>query len=215
MNLALLSNHETQDGANTIKFLVESQNLQGASAAFIASQPDTKRYYFCKAQEIYKSLGIDLDIYIDFESGFNDALMEDVLDRPIIHLSGGNTYRFLYSLQSLDLADKLSGYAQAGGVLIGISAGAVLLTPTIESTVLCGDVNLVGLSDSRSLGLVSFMFSPHATKQQAELEAAKELVDKKNREIYLCNDNESVVILNNEIRTFGNPILLKPPNHGA
>jgi dipeptidase E len=215
MNLALLSNQETQDGANTIKFIVESLNFQEASAAFIASQPDTERYYFSQVQEVYKSFGVDLNTYIDFESEFNEALMNVVLNKPIVHLSGGNTFRFLHSLRSRGLSDMLIEYAHAGGVFIGVSAGAMLLTPTIESAILCGDANLVGLSDFTSLGLVNFMFSPHATKQEAQLEVAKVLVDLKNIEMYLCNDDESIVILNNQVQIFGNPILLKPVNHSS
>jgi dipeptidase E len=46
-----------------------------------------------------------INTYIDFESGFNEALMNDVLNKPIVHLSGGNTYRFLHSLRSRGLPD--------------------------------------------------------------------------------------------------------------
>ncbi|MEL6225363.1 MAG: Type 1 glutamine amidotransferase-like domain-containing protein, partial [Cyanobacteria bacterium J06627_8] len=105
--------------------------------------------------------------------------------------------------------EKLIKFAQSGGVLIGVSAGAMLLTPTIESAVLCGDENHVGLSDYSSLGLVNFMFVPHATKQQAELHEAHKLAIRQNRDIYLCNDEESVVILNNEVHLFGQPTLLR------
>ena len=215
MTIALLSSQETQEGADTIKYLVESLNLQKRSAAFIASQPDIDRHHFNQAQEIYKSFGVDLDIYFDFENGFNKAALDVVLNRPIIHLSGGNTYRFLHSIRSRGLSDRLVEYAYAGGVFIGVSAGAMLLTPTIESAALCGDVNLVGLEDLTSLGLVSFLFYPHAAKGQTEIDKAKELVNAKHMEMYLCNDDESVVIVNDRVQVFGDPILVKPDNLSA
>jgi dipeptidase E len=215
VNAALLSNQETQEGANTIKFIIASLKLQKRSAAFIASQPDADRYYFSQAQELYKSFGVELDTYLDFESGFNKAVLDVVLNKPIVHLSGGNTYRFLHAIKSRGLSDILVKYAHAGGVFIGVSAGAMLLTPTIESAALCGDMNFVGLEDLTSLGLVSFMFYPHAVKQQTEIDKAKELVNSKKIEMYLCNDDESVVIVNNQVQVFGSPILFKPANLSA
>lgn len=209
MRLALLSTQETEGGAAAIRFLVESLSLKDTSAAFIASQPDTERCFFNKARDVYKSIGVNLDAYIDFEDGFDETLMHRVFNKPIIHLSGGNTYRFLHALESRGLGEKMIEFAQSGGVFIGVSAGAMLLTPTIESAALCGDENHIGLCDFSSLGLVSFMFSPHATKQQVELHGARELVAQRGHDIYLCNDEESVVILNKQVCLFGEPTLLR------
>ncbi|MBD1915306.1 MULTISPECIES: Type 1 glutamine amidotransferase-like domain-containing protein [Cyanophyceae] len=209
MKLALLSTQETESSATAVKFLVESLSFKDTSAAFIASQPDAERYFFNKAQDGYKSIGVNLDTYIDFESGFDETLMDRVLSKPIVHLSGGNTYRFLHSLKSRGLGEKMIKFAQSGGVFIGISAGAMLLTPTIESAALCGDVNHVGLGDFSSFGLVNFMFVPHATKQQTELHRAHQLVIQRNYDTYLCNDEEGIVILNNQVHLFGQPTLLR------
>lgn len=205
MKLALISTQETEGAARAVRFLFESLSLQGASAAFIASQPDTERYFFNKAQDIYKSIEVNLDTYIDFESGFDEALMDRVFSKLIVHLSGGNTYRFLHSLKSRGLCEKMVEFAQLGGVFIGASAGAMLLTPTIESAALCGDINHVGLNNCSSLGVVDFMFMPHATKHQAELNEARKLVTQRNHDIYLCGDEESIVILNNQVHLFGQP----------
>ena len=87
MKLALLSTQETEGAAKAVRFLVESLSLKGASAAFIASQPDTKRYFFNKAQDVYKSVGVNLDTYIDFESGFDETLINRVFCKPITDCS--------------------------------------------------------------------------------------------------------------------------------
>ncbi|MFG6107760.1 Type 1 glutamine amidotransferase-like domain-containing protein [Leptothoe sp. EHU-05/26/07-4] len=209
MKRVLLSNQETEGGATAIRFLVESLSLKDISAAFIASQPDMERYFFNKARDVYQSIGVNLDTYIDFEDGFDETLMDRVFSKPIVHLSGGNTYRFLHSLKSRSLGKKMIEFAQSDGVFIGVSAGAMLLTPTIESATLCGDVNHIGLGDFSSLGLVSFMFAPHATKQQAELQRAHKLVAQRGHDIYLCNDEEGIIVLNNQVYLFGEPILLR------
>ncbi|NEQ42305.1 MAG: type 1 glutamine amidotransferase-like domain-containing protein [Leptolyngbya sp. SIOISBB] len=209
MKVALLSTHETKGGAAAIKFLIESLSSKDTSAAFIASQPDTERHFFNQVKDFYKSIGVNLDTSIDLEGGFDEALMDRVLSKPIVHLSGGNTYRCLHSLKSRGLGEKMVEFAQLGGVFIGVSAGAMLLTPTIESAALCGDVNHVGLNNFSSLGVVDFMFVPHATNQQAEFHEARKLAIQRNRNIYLCNDEESIVILNKQIHLFGQPTLLR------
>ena len=43
-----------------------------------------------------------------------------------IHLTGGNTFQFSYWLRERGLDAELKRYAKAGGVLIGVSAGAIL-----------------------------------------------------------------------------------------
>ena len=68
MNLALLSNHETQEGTRSIEHLLESLNLVGSSGSFIASQPDIEGYFFSQCQDVYQSIGIELDTYIDRRS---------------------------------------------------------------------------------------------------------------------------------------------------
>lgn len=212
MNLALLSNHETQEGTRSIEHLLESLNLVGSSGSFIASQPDIEGYFFSQCQAFYQSIGIELETYIDFESGYSNDLMAEVLSKPVIHLSGGNTYRFLNSLKARDIAKKLVDYAQTGSLMIGVSAGAMLLTPSIESAELCGDKNFVGLDNFSSLGLVNFMFAAHATKLNSELVIAQRIVDEYKIPMYLCNNSEGIVIINNQVQLFGNPILLEPVN---
>jgi peptidase E len=86
-----------------------------------------------------------------------------------INLSGGNTFRFLKSIKERGAESRLVEYARNGGILIGVSAGAMILTPSIESAFICGDVNTVGLSDLEGLELVSFFFDPHSSKQDTNL----------------------------------------------
>ena len=84
----------------------------------------------------------------------------------IVYLAGGNTYYFLDHLRRSGLLDELALFARRGGVVAGLSAGALILTPHIG---LAGypafdrDENTVGLGRSgcRGLGLVGFEFFPH------------------------------------------------------
>jgi len=56
------------------------------------------------------------------------------------------------------MKDRLIEYARSGGTLIGVSAGAIIMSPNIESSALCGDTNLIGLSEMSGLSLFPFPF---------------------------------------------------------
>lgn len=63
-------------------------------------------------------------------------------------------------LKKRNLISKLQDYGENGGVIVGVSAGAHIISPTI-GTAQFGDENDVGLDDLLSLGLVKFEMKPH------------------------------------------------------
>jgi dipeptidase E len=63
--------------------------------------------------------------------------------------------------------DVLRQYVARGGVLIRVSAGAILMTPDIRTTLLCGDTLPAEEIEPRGLGLVDFAFVPHLGRHVA------------------------------------------------
>jgi dipeptidase E len=59
--------------------------------------------------------------------------------------------------------EPLQEFAARGGVLIGASAGAIIMTPEISATAYCADAPLPGeeTDDLFALNLVDFAFFPH------------------------------------------------------
>ncbi len=168
MNLLLLSNHQSATGHKALAFVIEALGLKGQVGGYIGSEPDPEGDFYRATQAFYQGLGIGLNTYLDFEQGFNDTVMQTLLDKPLVHLSGGDTYRFLRGLHSRNQQQKLKGYAASGHLLVGVSAGAMLLTANIETAVLCGDSNTVGLENLKALGLADLLFVPHVFIRRAE-----------------------------------------------
>ncbi|MGI3004956.1 Type 1 glutamine amidotransferase-like domain-containing protein [Shewanella algae] len=50
--------------------------------------------------------------------------MQTLLDKPLMHLSGGDTYRFLRGLYSRNQQQKLKSYTASGHLLVGVSVGS-------------------------------------------------------------------------------------------
>ena len=89
---------------------------------------------------------------------------ERILNSDIIYLSGGNTYYFLKYLRSSGIDKLLQSHVAKGGVLGGLSAGSIIMTPNIH---LAGypafdrDENAVGIKNLHGLNLVNFEFFPY------------------------------------------------------
>jgi len=122
-----------------------------------------------------------------------------LLASDVIYLAGGNTFYFLSHLKRSGLFSTLRQFAQRGGVLAGLSAGALMLTPTIE---LAGypewdrDENEIGLKrrEWKGLNLVPFEFFPHFRRSTRYREALSAYSKESGRTVYACPDGSGLVI---------------------
>lgn len=119
----------------------------------------------------------------------------------IIFFSGGNTYYFLKHLRQAKVKKSLDTFLENGGVLMGLSAGAILLTPSIVTAGFPSfdcDENEDNIKNLTSLGLTNFYFFPHFKNSQRYRD---ELVSQSKRldlPLVACPDESGVVIENNK-----------------
>lgn len=131
---------------------------------------------------------------------------KDLFSSDGIFLGGGNTFYLLHHLKERKLLGKLREYVKKGGLLMGLSAGSIVLTPnvmTAEVPSLDSDENDVGLKDYSALDLVPFEFSPH---YRSNRKVDAELLDhsrQSERPIYACADGEGIVVRDGTIRFVG------------
>lgn len=93
---------------------------------------------------------------------------DKLLQANILLITGGNTFKLLYNLKKSGLFEAIIRFSQKDkNVICGFSAGALVLTPTID---ICNlqpfDKNIVNLKDLTSLNLVDFEIFPHFDKYQ-------------------------------------------------
>ena len=101
----------------------------------------------------------------------NDALrsheeQRKLLESNILLISGGNTFNLLLNLRKSGLDQSIKEFVtKRDFVLAGFSAGAIVLTPTIEICTLPNfDENIAGLKNFFGLGIVDFEIFPHYEK---------------------------------------------------
>lgn len=106
--------------------------------------------------------------------------------------------------------DKLKDYARRDNTtLIGVSAGSMIMTPTIRTTAIYhqhkGDfdaLNELGLSDFTGLGLVNFEFVPHFV-MDTKGQYVEEFVRGSTNTIYGCPDGSGIVVYDDNIEFYG------------
>jgi dipeptidase E len=135
---------------------------------------------------------------------------ERILNSDIIYLSGGNTYYFLKHLRSSGIDKLLQSHVAKGGVLGGLSAGSIIMTPHIG---LAGypafdrDENEVGIKKLHSLNLVNFEFFPHYRNSKRYREAMLSYSKKSKYPIYACKDGSGLVVHDDRFTVYGEVFL--------
>lgn len=107
-------------------------------------------------------------IYLDNSKAGREAETEiRKLDSAnILMITGGNTFKLLKNLRSSGFDKAIKNFWQKDNiVLAGFSAGALVLTSSIEIAKF-SDPNEIGLTDLTGLGLIDFEIWPHFSGEQ-------------------------------------------------
>jgi dipeptidase E len=175
---------------------------------FIPSANHVPEFEYEYVRETYGELGVkDIALFnLDRPYSITDA-ERIVKSADLIYLSGGNTFYFLKSIRHHHFDRLLLKFVQRGGVLAGLSAGAIIMTPAITTASypkFDRDENHVGIRNLDALGLANFEFFPHYTH---EPEYARELRKQSaliKRPIYGVSDGGGIIVDHACLSFFGN-----------
>ncbi len=157
----------------------------------------------------YKPLGIKKFLQFNVDQEFNSTMKKNVFRSDIIYLGGGNTYYFLKHLRRTGLLKELREWAQKGGILTGMSAGAIMMTKKIDTAGFPSfdkDENEENVKNLAAMQLVDFEFFPHYKNSKRY---DNELINySKSLEIplYACPDGSGIMLIGDEIRFVGKTI---------
>ena len=170
--------------------------------AYIPSKSDLDRKYFTVAKEYFSSLGIQEVLYFDIDEEYDGSLREEFKKCDGIYLSGGNTYYFLKNLQERDLLNVIREMVNNGKLLMGVSAGGILMSKTIKMAEYI-DENIISLDHLEALGLMENEFMPHWETQNNRLQELLDYSIQVENSIYTCYDGAGIVIEGETMELFG------------
>lgn len=209
LRLALYSDQVIAENSVIDERVLRLIGVSRPRIGYVSSSPDPDRVYFDEKHAYYANLGAELTSYIDSETTDLDGALQILLSCDAIQLTGGNTFSFLRWLKARRVLPVLCGYAKRGGVLIGTSAGAILMTPAITIATLSGDMPDSIVVDETAMALVGFHFWPHYIPG-AELEPNAVRVLRKLPNAYACPDGSGLIIDGSQTELYGSVRLLSP-----
>jgi dipeptidase E len=206
MKLVLYSGGDERENSLLDRAFLELIGKKNPVVTFLSSSSYLSEQEFKVFVRHYSRFRITRFIHFPVDVPFDQTLFNEVMNSDAIHLAGGNTFYFLNSLRKARLLAKLRQFTLNGGVLTGLSAGAIMTNETIE---MAGypefdhDENVVNLSNLSALNLVDFLFFPHFRNSARYDAAFKKYSRKSSKLIYACPDGSGIVVNGEEIRFIG------------
>jgi dipeptidase E len=185
--------------------LIALFNKSSPVVGFIPSKSDPQRKYYKERQAYYKRIGMDLRIYFELDNDFQPDMLNSLLSCDAIHLSGGNTDYFLHWLCKRAMLDILRQYVKRGGVLIGVSAGSIMMGPDISVGSLMHPESVNLNSDLSSLNLVNFTFVPHYGDKISSsiIPFLQQFSREHHIVVYVCRDSGGIIVTDDKIKLVG------------
>ena len=206
MNLVFYSGGNDQENHLLDKSFVEVLDKKNPVITFIPSSSYLSDQEFKSFVRHYSKFKISRFIHFPIDVPFDKILFQEVMRSDAIHMAGGNTFYFLHHLRKMKLLPQLRSFAQKGGVLTGLSAGAIMMTENIEMAAypeFDRDENIVNIKNLTALNLVDFLFFPHFRNSPRYDAVFKSYTKKNSKIIYACPDGAGIVVRENELRFIG------------
>jgi dipeptidase E len=208
MIAALYSDQLIAENAAMDLRLAASITARGSRIGYVSSGPDPERSFFDEKRQYYARYELNLDVFIDLDD-LGEGDIAALLSCNAIHLSGGDTAAFLARLRRREMLAVLRDWTLNDGILIGTSAGAILMTPDIALDALFSGGSPEAMRDGAALNLLPFEFFPHLNWDASYLPALLRYSEISPRAIIVCRDGEGVFVEEDHIEAYGAPLVIR------
>lgn len=206
MYLGLYSGGDEIDNINIDRKILSFIKNDNPSVTYIPSCSFDSELYFKDFVEHYKQIGVTRFIHFAVDVPQPEFMIEEAFSSDIIHLSGGNTFYFLKFLRKGNYLKRLRDFVKGGGVLTGLSAGSILMTPNINTASFPHfdrDENEEGITNFGAMGLVNFEFFPHYKNSKRYDNELLRHSKRIKSPLYACTDGSGILVEKNCLTFYG------------
>lgn len=154
----------------------------------------------------FSKLGVQKFMHFCVDIPYTKTVLKEAMKSDLIFLGGGNTFYFLKHLKKAGMFAHFSKFLKRGGVLCGLSAGAIVLTPHVHTASFPHfdrDENPWDMKNLSAMRLVNFEFFPHY-KNSKRYDAELLHHSKKSKiPLYACADGGGIIVENDRISFCG------------
>lgn len=162
-NLIFLSGVDTSDNLKALKY-IKTTYPKFKNALYIPAGLDGAKEEFKQFKKDFKAIGVKKTNFLALENETPSRAKEKISQAEIVFLGGGNTFYFYSQITKNKLKTAFINHVKKGRLLIGLSAGGIIMTPTlmmacypdIDADELSGEVD-----HFKSLGFTKFEICPH------------------------------------------------------
>jgi dipeptidase E len=212
-NLLLISHPKPDNGPFLGAWKPAVDELLGDASQVIfipyAKPPEDYTAYFGAVRKrLHEQFG---RLVVSVHDSDNPVELIESADAAIV--GGGSPYLLNDKLKENGLRDPLKEKIKTGMPYIGISSGAIILGPTIETTNIIPEKNS---NDHTGLEVVSFCINPHVPDdrgdRQERFERLRKIQTKNGLSIIAMPDRVSLRVRGNQVEILGSQdaILLEP-----
>ncbi len=163
-NIILLSGVDTSDNIEALKYIKEKYPKFKRLCYIPAEKLDSKDEIKCAKKDFKKHIkGLIFETAI-LEDETSKEIKEKIRKADIVFLGGGNTFHFFDNIKKRGLKSALSAHLKTGKLIVGLSAGGIVLTPSLMMACYpskdadgCHDKR----EDLRGLNFLPFEVCPH------------------------------------------------------
>lgn len=157
---------------------------------------------FYEKPAYYKSMGFNSVVPFPVGKYYNENKRDELFSCDAIRLGGGNTFEFLMMLRARNMLEPLREYVKNGGVLMGTSAGGIMMCEQIRIAGFA-DPNFLGLTNLKSLGFVNFEVKPHWDYWVRYKDEFQKYVNAVDKTLYCLREGQSIWVTDNGIKFYG------------
>ncbi|WP_419874899.1 Type 1 glutamine amidotransferase-like domain-containing protein [Candidatus Pristimantibacillus sp. PTI5] len=145
-----------------LKFIHGEKSQMKATIITTASPQKENNRYAQKAKEDFKGMGFQNIDFIDLEFDNPEILTQN----DVIYISGGNPFNLLFHTKKSGADEILRKLASQNVVIVGVSAGAILLGPNIKIVhFFTPQMNTLNIEDFTALDLTSKLIFPRYDRE--------------------------------------------------
>ena len=188
--------NETQTFQVDEVFLQNVNKILYVPVAWPSDDFDGCLLWFTRAMFSHKSVKIEMltDLNKDV----------DLKQYGAVYIGGGNTFKLLKRIKESSFDKKLLRYYNAGGIVYGGSAGAIIWGRDINTALLCydRDVNAVALKDTSGLDVLGGI-DVQVHYHDNESTGHQEYIAKTGRSIVAIPEESALLVENGKMKVVG------------
>ena len=206
MNIWLFSSGDGDDNEHADEELVSEFDTDRPLLTFIPSSADDYEDYYDEFIDRFQRHAYCKFRLMDVDLTFSKRQLKQTLESDLIYLSGGNTYYFLKHIRESGFDHELREFIARGGILAGHSAGAIVLSPNINTAGFPEedrDDNDVGLVNMKAMNIFDFEVFPHYEDLHLYNNALREYTRQSGSLVYALEDGAAVHLLDYKTSFYG------------